>query len=78
MSTNSWLTCEVPLAVFDKQVPCEEEEGEGQEKEEAIVEVAVADAVDVPRPPRQGVDLRVQRERDAQSRHQYVAKLQRE
>ena len=40
----------------------QEEGGQGQEEEEAVVEVSVADAVDVAELPRQGDDLRVQGE----------------
>ena len=44
----------------------QEEGGQGQEEEEAVVEVSVADAVDVAELPRQGDDLRVQSEGHAQ------------
>ena len=60
------LAGEVPLAVLDEEVEGEEEGGQGQEEEEAVVEVSVADAVDVAELPRQGDDLRVQGEGHAQ------------
>ena len=56
----------VPLAVLDEEVEGQEEGGEGEEEEEAVVEVAVADAVDVAELPRQTDDLRVQGEGHAQ------------
>ncbi len=56
-------------------MPCEEEEGEGQKEEEAVVKVAVADAIDVAGPPCQRDDFGVQRERNAQGRHEDVTDL---
>ena len=44
----------------------QEERGQGEEEEEAVVEVAVADAVDVAELPRQADDLRIQGEGHAQ------------
>ena len=44
----------------------QEEGGQGQEEEEAVVEVSVADAVGAAELPRQGDDLRVQSEGHAQ------------
>jgi len=59
---ESILASEVPLAVLNEEVEGEEEGREGQEEEEAVVEVSVADAVDVPELPREGDDLGVQSE----------------
>ena len=66
------LTGKVPLAVLDEEVPGEEEECEGEEEEECVVEVLVADAVDGAKVPSQADDLGIQGERDAQGGQQDV------
>ena len=57
---KSILTSKVPLAVLHKEVEGQEEDGQGEEKEETVVEVAEADAVDVAKLPVEGDHLRVQ------------------
>ena len=44
----AFFTGKVPLAVFHKKVPRQEEEGQRQEEKEAVVKVAVADTVNIP------------------------------
>ena len=44
----AFLTGKVPLAVFHKKMPRQEEEGQRQEEKEAVVKVAVADTVNIP------------------------------
>ena len=60
------LSGKVPLAVFNEQVEGEEQGCQGQEEQEAVVEVSVADAVFVTELPSQGNDLRVKGEGHAQ------------
>ena len=70
---NNSLTGKVPLAVLDEEVPGQEEDGQGQEEEEAVVCEAVDDAEDVAAVPGVRDDLVVQCEGHAQARQQDVA-----
>ena len=67
--TEGAITGKVPLAVLDEEVPRQKEECQGQEEEERVIEVLVADAVDVSEVPSQPGDLRVQGEGDTEGCH---------
>ena len=69
---GSLLACKVPLAVLDKEVPCQEDQGEGEEEEKAVVEVAVDDAVLGRVHPVEADHLGVHGERDAEAGQQDV------
>ena len=73
---NFELTCEIPLAVFHKQMPRQKEDSQWQEKEEAVVEISVANAVYVSKVPIEADDLRIEGKRHAKCRHQYISDWQ--
>ena len=57
-----FLSGQVPLAVLDEEVVRQEEQGKRQKEEEAVVKVAINDAVFGTVIPGHGNDFRVKRE----------------
>ena len=69
---NALFTGKVPFAVLHEEVVSQEQEGEWQEEEEAIVKVSVADAISIAKSPVKVGDFRVQSEGHTQGGHQNV------
>jgi len=57
-------------------MPRQKEDSQWQEKEEAVVEISVANAVYVSKVPIEADDLRIEGKRHAKCRHQYISDWQ--
>jgi len=57
-----------PLGIFDKKMPGQKQNGQGQKEQQTVVEISVTDAELQPEIPREVDDLRVEGEGDAETR----------